>query len=119
MIEPNQNTPPVNPAPTSAVEEKPKYTIHNILALAYVLTILVVFSTRFSESIDNALALPVLIIGIVAAIGFVARIGKLTATKDRSVRVFSMLGAVGGGIVIFIVGAFAALLQGLKHIHGD
>ncbi len=112
-IFPNQ-TEPVTPVQTQV---KPSYKVHNWIALIYVILLAITFFNN-DEGVANILFFIMAGFGLVAGIGFIIRMFKVGHSVQNSLaRVFLYFVGIGGGIVIFIIAGFVALIGVLKHIH--
>lgn len=99
-----------------SLQKRPQsYTVNNIIALIFVALVLIEWFLPVDFTFFTSL--PTLIFSVVAGISFANRVRKLTKQEDTPLRYLGIVVGVLGGIFIFLVGLFSALIGALKGIH--
>jgi hypothetical protein len=108
------STAPLSPTPKPGTEIR----ISNIVILFYIIAVIAAFMNE-SKSFDGILALLSAGMGFLAAISFFVIISRLATGRTTGARIIAALIGTLGGIVIFIIGLFGALISSFKHVQGD
>lgn len=113
------NQQPIQNEPHSVEEEKPSYTVNNVIAVIFIIMILIgwfwpIEDRRYSyeeSPMPNIVRYLIVIVGGVAGISFLARVTKLTRNAKPILRMFGILVGIGGGIFIFLVGVISSFIS--------
>lgn len=111
--------PPANQ--TAQPSAKPSYKTNNWIALIFVVIAVVIVFNK-NPGLADILFWVMLCMGIVGGISFIERMLKLNkSVSNVAARAFLLLVGIAGGIVIFIIGFFAAMIGyfNAHPLHGD
>lgn len=108
--------------PDFVEEEKPSYTVNNVIAVIFIIVILIGWfwpiedrHYSYKESpMPNMVRYLIVIMGGVAGISFLVRVAKLTRNAKPILRMFGILVGIGGGIFIFLVGVISSIISEAK-----
>lgn len=113
------NQQPIQNEPHSVEEEKPSYTVNNVIAVIFIIVILIgwfwpvedrIYSYN-ENTMPNIVRYLIIIMGGVAGISFLVRVDKLTRNVKPILRMFAILVGIGGGIFIFLIGVISSIIS--------